>query len=214
MQAPTTSGAAVTYYCINQCPYYNGTMWVSGQPTFDQSGGSDGHGGTFNYITYSFNPVDYTLTGTSGFASGQTITVNPAQTGQQLMSGPLLTLAQYNGVTNNGTSVPDMAMLFDGSVTSYVTWQSGSNSFNNYTSIADANGVPLPLSAPLQLVYTDPTTGGNIFLQYAGIGNLQGIPGTCVDSSGTPVSMNACSQPGNTWKPSYNIASGQQLTHL
>jgi hypothetical protein len=188
-------------------------MWISGQPSFDGSGGKNG-GVNIPYITYQFDPVAYTLTGTSGLANNQNImvTAQQSQNGQQLMSGPLLTLAQYTAILQNG--FPDMAQLYNGTaVTSYLQWQSG-NSFNQYIGVADSNGTPLPLNAPLQLVYTNPTTGGNTFLQYSGVGNLQGIPGGCVDQNESPVPQNMCGSPGNVWVPSYSIPSGAQVSDI
>lgn len=202
---PGATESKTTYYCVSQCPYLNDSgEWVSGQPGFD------GSGVDHQYITYRFDPVAYTLTGTSGLANDESIAVTPQQ-GGQIMSGPLLTASQYNSILRNG--FPDMAKLYDGTITSYLQWQSGSG-FNQYVGVADSSGTALPLNAPLQLTYTNPVTGGNTFLQYSGVGNLQGVPGECVDQNESPVGQNQCGQPGYTWIPTYNITSGAQVSDV
>src|SRR6185437_6728826 len=85
-----SAGAVTTYYCIQNCPYLSNGQWASANPAFDPTIPQ----GSPRYITYSFDPANYVLTGTSGVANNTVITSSNMT--QMVMTGPLLTLAQYN----------------------------------------------------------------------------------------------------------------------
>ncbi|MEJ1966884.1 MAG: hypothetical protein WDO56_37235 [Gammaproteobacteria bacterium] len=80
----------------------------------------------------------------------------------------------------------------------YYQWETGSNNWNQFAAVKDANGTIVGFDAPLQLAYTVPAgtqygqyAGKSIVLQYGGFGDLWGLPGTCVSSiSNLPVNCN------------------------
>lgn len=210
-----SSGSPTIYYCVQGCPYESNNQWSMANPQYDGSGGQfvggQESGQNIPYITYSFDPESYTLTIADESApaiNGQAISLSGTENGQFIGSGPLLTQDQYTAISG-GVDKVNYAALYDGTtVNPYLQWQTSNQSWSSYTGIKDSDGNYIPLSNPLQVVYTDTTTGGANFLQYAGEGNLQGIPGTCVDQDGSVVQCG----PGTIWVPAFSIPDGSQLT--
>ena len=67
----------------------------------------------------------------------------------------------------------------------FYTWETGPDSWNQFIGVNDANGF-VRFDTPLMVKYVglgDPygTTGATFMLQYGGFGQLQGIPGKCVN---------------------------------
>jgi len=104
-------------------------------------------------------------------------------------------------------------------LTEYYTWETGGNSWNQFTALKDADGNILEFQAPLQVAYehtqtdesaTDFKYNGTTFnLEYSGFGNLWGIPGTCIDmDSGEVVNCG----PGTRWVPEFSIADGAEAS--
>lgn len=205
---PSTASPAI-YYCVQNCPFKYGDNWTWGNPQYDGSGG-ESNGKNIPYISYSFDPESYTLTIVDSNApgNGQVIAVGIGQVNNSFVTtGPLLTASQLDAIESDG--YVNYALLYDGvTVNPYLQWQTSNQAWSSYTGIKDSSGNYIPLSNPLQMVYTDPNTGGANFLQYAGSGNLQGIPGACVDQSGNSV---ACGQ-GSIWVPAFNIPDKSELT--
>jgi hypothetical protein len=85
-----------------------------------------------------------------------------------------------------------------GTANVYYVWETGPNNWNQFAAAKDATGAFVKFDPPLSLAYTVPSgaqygeyAGKSLVLQYAGFGNLWGIPGRCfsqVDNS--PVSCN------------------------
>jgi hypothetical protein len=107
----------------------------------------------------------------------------------------------------------------------FYVWETGQSTWNQFVTVRDSNG-PVRFEPPLQVKYihsqpaaTAPDYKYNnvtFFLQYSGFGDLQGIPGMCVnvDTGATNVD---CSQGGSNqairWVPEFSIpaenAAGQ-----
>lgn len=99
----------------------------------------------------------------------------------------------------------------------FYTWETGPNSWNRFTAAKDPanNNLPVVFDAPKQVEYThhqaDATAndfkydGTRFFLQYSGFGDLQGIPGRCVNPDDPSVPVTDCSQPGMRWVPEFTI---------
>ena len=109
----------------------------------------------------------------------------------------------------------------------FFTWETGPNSWNQYTAIKDASDQIVNLDPPWQVAYTYPIdgthginspeiddkySGTKFFLQYSGFGNLQGIPGKCVNPNDPSQSVTDCSQPGLRWVPEFMIPTGSMVT--
>lgn len=93
----------------------------------------------------------------------------------------------------------------------YYTWETGMNSWNRFAGIV-SGGDFLRFEPPLRVEYLRPLAGGGsarYFLNYAGFGDLQGIPGTCVDpmtGAKAPCGMNT------RWVPEFNLLTGDTVT--
>lgn len=103
----------------------------------------------------------------------------------------------------------------------FYTWETGPNSWNQFTAAKDAQGTFVKFDPPWQVAYVHSQTdtsaydnkynGTKFFLQYSGFGDLQGIPGKCVDPS-TGQTVSDCSQPGLRWVPEFTIPADSTVT--
>jgi hypothetical protein len=103
----------------------------------------------------------------------------------------------------------------------FYTWETGPNSWNHFSAARDGQGNFIKFDPPLQVAYihsqSDPTAydykynGSKFFLQYSGFGDLQGIPGKCINpaSGGT---VTDCSSPGLRWVPEFTIPADSTVT--
>ena len=95
----------------------------------------------------------------------------------------------------------------------FYTWETGNNNWNKFTALKK-NGAFLTFDPPLQVQYTHSQAGNKydgskFYLEYAGFGELQGIPGTCIDfNTGEKI---ACG-PNTRWIPEFSIPSGSEVT--
>jgi hypothetical protein len=96
----------------------------------------------------------------------------------------------------------------------FYTWETGPNTWNRFTALKDGSGAFVKFEPPLQVSYlvTETTAtapdykynGTTFYLDYAGFGQLNGIPGKCVDDGGSTVSCD-----NNTrWVPEFMIQAG------
>ena len=100
----------------------------------------------------------------------------------------------------------------------FYVWETGPNTWNQFVTVRDGSGTPVRFDPPLQVqyVHSQPTTsapdrkydGVTFFLQYSGFGDLQGIPGKCVNLD-TGLDAN-CGSGGNAirWVPEFSIPAG------
>jgi hypothetical protein len=98
----------------------------------------------------------------------------------------------------------------------YYTWQTGSNQWNQSLWLTN-NGTIVLFDPPQNIAYTVPMgpsygayAGLPILLQFNGFGNLQGIPGTCVNP--TDNSVVDCGTSGASYVPAFSIADGTTMT--
>jgi hypothetical protein len=89
---------------------------------------------------------------------------------------------------------------------SYYTWETGTNSWNQFVALTDpASGAFLAFDPPLSVNYVG--NGTTYMMQYCGFGQLNGIPGKCVEmNTGADAD---CSQSQNSqsirWVPAFTI---------
>jgi hypothetical protein len=95
-------------------------------------------------------------------------------------------LADAECATNSGTYCEWQVNNLD----VYYQWETGVQPFNQFAAVKDSSGQFVTFDAPLQLNYTVPQgaaygeyAGQSIVLQYAGFGELWGLPGHCVSPS-------------------------------
>ncbi len=101
----------------------------------------------------------------------------------------------------------------------FYTWETGPNNWNQFTAVEDAGGAIVKFEAPLQVQYIHSETGHKydgvkFYLDYSGFGQLNGIPGICVNmDTGAP---DDCSKGGSgvpiRWVPEFSIPAGSMVT--
>lgn len=215
------SAPSLTLNCIGMCPHTGGNLVSGGnlatQPF--QDGGSFGPATT--RYTYTFQSGMLSDGGGQADASG----ANRSSMGQYqwgLSSGSMVVDDDLNAVRcdANGMANPAGAYycqhLVDQAAVIY-QWETGPNQWNRYFG---ATGVtidpPKALSfvaqaSPANIRAADVSrfSGNTVQLQYNGFGQLQGIPGSCVD----PVSNEAVACGPNTrWVPAFDIIDGSQVS--
>ena len=96
-----------------------------------------------------------------------------------------------------------------------ITWETGPNNYNQFIAIKDqTTGAIKKFDPPLQVKYVD-ANGTTFMLDYSGFGQLNGIPGKCVDmDSGADAD---CSQGGSgnnsiRWVPQFTIPGLTSVT--
>lgn len=97
----------------------------------------------------------------------------------------------------------------------FYTWETGPRAWNQLTLLKDAQGGVLHFDPPLSVVlnYTNPDLGYDntkFYLEYSGFGNLQGIPGHCIDPETNQPS--SCG-PDKRWIPQFTIDDGTTVTN-
>jgi hypothetical protein len=150
------------------------------------------------------------------------VTTTPAENFQWgLMSGPLFDPAYLNNLACDldGDLVNESTCGWLGwsELAEYYTWETGPNDWNQFTALEnppppDGDGSIVPFEPPLLVSYThtwEDFTQSTFYLEYSGFGNLQGIPGKCVDQD-TGQEMPCGSE--SRWLPQFNIDSGTEVT--
>jgi hypothetical protein len=222
---PGDNTVATSFACYDNCPTV-----VSGQATI-----SNMTSGPSNTATnYSFDRSALMLKDQSGAPVILTVTDPTQQYGIQ--SGPLFDPAILSQI-NPDTGKPYLQcdwMNPQGSydvcswkawsdLPAFYTWETGPNNWNQFIGVKDSNGVFVKFDTPLMVKYVgigDPygTLGTSYILQYGGYGQLNGIPGKCVNmDTGADAD---CSQSGNgnnsiRWVPQFTIPTltgGQPTT--
>jgi len=193
---PDDSSLPSALYCVSNCPTAGTLQSYLAQGT-----------GTSPYISATYNswqptatPVTYTLSGNVLVNSTAAVvdTVAADYQGNQtyqngVMSGRLvenLADAQCGADQNGAPQYCDWKMS---SANVYYQWQTGPNSWDQFTAIKDGNGGFVHFDAPLNVSFKVPANSAgnspygayantNLILQYGGFGDLWGIPGSCVSS--------------------------------
>ncbi|HEY3730151.1 MAG TPA: hypothetical protein VGL28_02690 [Steroidobacteraceae bacterium] len=207
-QCPTAAALAAFVTGTNQStPFGNNTdqQWFSAQSAntvtyqFDAGGLEDVSGSS---------PVAMVVEQSSQFPSGSMYAQNGINSGR--LFDTALTIADCPGGTAAGT------VCEPANPRAYYTWQTGSQQWTQSLWLI-AGGHVVPFDAPQNIPYTVPTgatygsyAGLPILLQFDGFGNLNGIPGYCVD----PVDNATvdCNTPNSRYVPMFSIADGTMLT--
>lgn len=198
----TNSPPPTALRCYDNCPQYVSATEVSG------SGWGGGQNSTA--YDYSFDATAMVLKDTGNNPLLMTVTSNQFQWG--FMSG-----AMFDPATPNLNTL--LACDWDANqvcgwkawseLPEFYTWETGKDNWNQLTLLKDSNGV-VKFEAPLQVEYTHSEVGSKydgtkFYLEYAGFGDLHGIPGTCVSmDTGEPANCG----PNTRWLPEFTIAEG------
>jgi len=202
---PDDTSLPATLYCVNNCPTADTLQAFLTQAT----GSSPYINSTYNSWQPTTTPVSYGLNGNllvySSAAVVDTVAAdyeNSQAYRNGVMSGRLvasLSDAQC-GTDQNGT--PQYCDWKIGSAQVYYQWQTGPNSWDQFTAIKNSGGDFVRFDAPLNVSFKVPANvsgtvpygsyaNTNLILQYGGFGDLWGIPGSCVSSiTNQPVDCN------------------------
>jgi hypothetical protein len=211
---------ALTLYCLSQCPtgaqltgysgatlttpFANGTdtQWFSAPSiansvpyTFGAGGLMDGAGAAV------------TLEQASQYPPGSPYAQNGIQTGW-LLAAPLTNADCPAGMPAGSICQPANPPI-------YYTWQTGPNQWNQSLWLTTGGSV-VAFDPPQNIAYTVPQgsaygsyAGLPILLQFNGFGNLQGIPGECVNP--TDNSAEDCSISGASYVPMFSLPDGTTM---
>jgi len=221
-QATVVPGtAALTLHCLNQCPT---AAQIQGYVSSTLSTPfANGTGTQWFSAPDSAHTVRYTF-GSSGLLDANGASVvweNPpsdssyAQNG--LQTGWLVDSAPSNGNCPAGSPDAQAGRLCQPpNPATYYTWQTGSNQWNQSLWLTAAGNI-VPFDPPQNIAYTVPTgsaygaySGLPILLQFNGFGNLQGVPGACVNPTDNTVVD--CGTPGATYVPAFSVPDGTTMT--
>lgn len=182
------------------------------------------------FASYSFDPATMVLTdGASGAPVTAATTTSPFEHG--ITSGLLTEPTDTNlGLLacpwNSGSTCAGMAWTV---LPEFYIWETGPNSWNKFVTVRSGAGMPVRFDPPLQVryVHSQPTVtapdhkydGATFFLEYAGFGDLHGIPGKCVDlDTGADADCSAGTvNRAIRWVPEFTIpaaGAGGVLTEL
>lgn len=213
---PGDSDAPTTLSCYQSCP----KAGVNGMNKADQQYAEDG-----NRREYTFN---------NGMLKDGSfdIALLEAPEGQSwgYNSGPLFKATSENlqALRCPWNPAETCGWRAWSELSEFFTWETGPNNWNKFTSVTDGNGTVIEFDAPLPVKFVYPTAGtgganpsevdqkyaGNTFyLQYAGFGNLQGIPGKCVNPEDPNDTDIDCSKPGRRWVPEFTIPEGSTASN-
>jgi len=213
--------AALTLYCLNQCPtaaqlagystaslttpYANGTdtQWFSAP-------------NSSNTVTYSFGAGGL-LDGTSAPVVWESPPSQSQYAQNGLQTGWLVDSAPTTGnCPAGGPDVQAGRICQPANPATYYTWQTGPNQWNQSLWLT-AGGSVVPFDPPQNIAYTVPTgsaygsySGVPILLQFNGFGNLEGIPGSCVNPADN--SAEDCGVNGASYVPTFSIPDGVTMT--
>lgn len=174
------------------------------------------------YASYSFNKTSMLLY--DSLATKVTLTIeNTSYTGG-ISSGPLFDPAYLTDLACDWDPSSTCGGKAWSVLTEFYTWETGSNEWNKFTGLKDISNNVVKFDPPLQVEYTHVQTDNlmpdskynntKFYLQYAGFGDLQGIPGKCVNvDTGADAD---CSTSGSNmairWVPEFTIPDLQPGT--
>ena len=208
---PGDANAPTALYCLSNCPTATSVANFTGSNSpFDSTTATQWNSGTVS-VTYSFGNAGLQESNTALAITNASLFTGQYQGG--IMSGRLFDAALPTTNCPNGGTVCE-----PGNPSVYYTWQTGPNQWNQsmwLTKTSDNSVVSF--NPPETVAYTVPTgaaygswAGKNIQLQFNGFGNLNGIPGGCVDP--TDNSSVDCGTAGARYVPEFSLPDGATMT--
>ncbi|RZI86729.1 MAG: hypothetical protein EOP38_00060 [Rubrivivax sp.] len=222
--APNASNAPASLTCVSMCPK-SGSDLTTAFPGTSQNSPEP-------FLAQSWSPVliasvnDYTFSG--GMLSGSNGTVDASDISKDdlrnyqwgLTSGSMLDSADLSAAQcdANGTANTSGAYVCPGLVDKaqvIYQWETGPNQWNQYFGAAGVT-----IDPPKSLVFTATSNniraadiskyvGNDVQLQFNGFGELQGIPGKCVNpNTNEPEDCNQDTR----WVPGFDIKDGSTVS--
>lgn len=215
---PSASGIG-SLYCLNNCPTDSAIQAFvaqSAQTPFGNGTGTQWNSAasSVNTVTYGFDNSGLTENNAALAISDPALFSGQFQFGVQ--SGRL-----FSSALSNADCPPFMqgggAICEPPNPNEYYTWQTGPNPWNQsmwLTKASDSSVVTF--DPPENIAYTVPSGGayGNwagktIQLQFNGFGNVNGIPGGCVNpTDNTPANCG----PNTRYVPEFSLPDGAMMT--
>jgi hypothetical protein len=176
-----TDTIPATFACYDNCPQVdvNGEAYTSMM--------SSGPSNTATTYSFDSNTMLLMTNGTSTVPVVMSVATSTNQWG--VMSGALI-----------DTNTPNLSTLLAcdwnasqicgykawSALDVFYTWETGPDSWNQFSALKDGTGTMLKFEPPLSVKYVHHQTGSSFdgatfMMDYSGFGNLQGIPGKCVD---------------------------------
>jgi hypothetical protein len=235
---PGAAGAPSQLVCVNGCPtsYANTTpltpwaditalTWGGGGSQTIPSSQNWGPVPASNAISYTYDgmlkragsAIDYSVASSTQMASFP----GGLQSGYLIDGSDAAALASIkcdNTGAANSSGSNYCPWLANQATTSY-QWETGPNQWNQYFGAANSAG-PISFDPPKNLAFTVTSSniraadvtkfaGSTLQLQFSGFGELQGIPGSCVNpDNNQPV---ACG-PGVRWVPAFDIKDASTVS--
>ncbi|MFH1021833.1 MAG: hypothetical protein V1809_00415 [Planctomycetota bacterium] len=208
---PSDATVPANFICANNAP--NAAALTTANPFYADASMQGVAPAVAVFPAYTFDKATMTLTDNTAAAPVALEATNAAQQ-FGIQSGPM-----FEGTPANRAL---LACDFDANQTCawkawdafpvFYTWETGTNNWNRFSGLRKADGTFVAFEPPLQVVYAhtgDGYTGAKFFLEYSGFGNLNGIPGKCVDrDTGELVPCG----PQTRWIPEFNLPNGATVT--
>ncbi len=215
-----------TLKCFDNCPSAPTSQGMEydayGQPTTKPQNFSPGFAGydysmdsTAMVLMDGANPAKLTAAGetnTWGFSSGALLDATALDADSGKTYGELLA-CDWNPAQTCGWKAWGLPVFY--------TWETGPNDWNKLASIRkSSDNSYVTFDPPVKVEYThsqsDPTAkdykydGAKFFLDYNGFGQLNGIPGKCIDTT-TGQEVMDCSGANKRYVPEFSIPSGSTV---
>jgi hypothetical protein len=193
---PDDGSLPVALHCVSNCP----TAATLQSYLAQGSGTSPYISATYNSWQPTTTPVTYTLNGNVLVNSSAAVvdTVAADYQGSQMYQNGVMSgrLVENLADAQCGTDLSGNPQYCDWKMSSanvYYQWQTGPNSWSQFTAVKDGSGSFVHFDAPLNVSFKVPDNSAgnspygtyantNLILQYGGFGDLWGIPGNCVSS--------------------------------
>jgi hypothetical protein len=206
---PTDTGIPSSFACYDNCPKVD----ANGEAYLDMI--SSGPSNTA--ATYTFDVAAIVLKDSNNKPVVMSVATSTNQWG--VMSGALFdptnsaNLAaldcNWDGDNNPATNPQVCGWKAWSDLPVFYTWETGPDSWNRFSALKDATGTILKFEPPLSVKYVhhktgSPLDGATFMLDYSGFGNLNGIPGKCVNMD-TGADADCAPDPTIRWVPAFVI---------
>ena len=211
--------------CFDMCPLSTALTATSTNPyRTDISSYQTVTPGLASYASFTFTGSSSSMTLTDANGPVELAVANP-NFPWGIGSGPLFepTPANLNLLACDWDPTKTCGWQAWSALDEFYTWETGPNTWNQFTALVDGIGAFVRFDPPLHVQYTHQAPAVNptpadikydnvtFFLEYSGFGELQGIPGKCVDMD-TGADADCSTGGGNNsikWVPEFTIPDQQ-----
>lgn len=210
---PGSAGAPTALYCLSNCPTAASlTAFTGNNSPYDANTATQWNMGT-TVVQYTFGATGLQESATALAMTNASLLSGQYQGG--IMTGRLFTTALDNSSCPPNT--PNGTVCEPANPSVYYTWQTGSQQWNQSLWLTDTGtGSVVAFDAPETITYTVPTdaaygswAGKTIQLQFNGFGNLNGIPGLCVNPDDN--TSEDCNVAGARYVPAFSLSDGTSM---